>query len=78
VNERAFAFALSHPRARWILLGFTAWDFENMDFDNVPADATVRARFDEGAKRHRLNEWVLPWHVSLDRLVPLKDFDTKE
>jgi SGNH domain-containing protein len=32
LNERAYAFALEHPRVRWILLGFTPWDFTTMSF----------------------------------------------
>lgn len=51
LNGQVFAFALSHPRVRWVYLGFTSWDFENMDFDNVASDATVAVRFGETSRR---------------------------
>ncbi len=51
LNAQVFGFALSHPRVRWVYLGFTSWDFENMDFDDVASDATVEVRFGEASTR---------------------------
>ncbi len=51
LNEAALAFTLSHPRVRWVYLGFVPWDFQNMDFDGVPSGAALRTRFDEEARR---------------------------
>jgi peptidoglycan/LPS O-acetylase OafA/YrhL len=51
LNARVLAFALSHPRVRWVYLGFTSWDFENMDFDDVASDASPEVRFAEASRR---------------------------
>src|SRR5262249_27537643 len=51
VNDRVYAFALEHPRVRWVLLGFTPWDFLRMDIPGAPARADERTRFDAAARR---------------------------
>ena len=51
LNERTYAFALQHPRVRWVLLGFTPWDFATMSFPGLGPRAEERALFDAEAQR---------------------------
>ena len=64
MNERAYAFALEHPRVRWVLLGFTPWDFNRMSYPGLGPRAEERALFDAAARR-LADDVVLGW-VSAD------------
>jgi peptidoglycan/LPS O-acetylase OafA/YrhL len=45
INDKIYDFLLRNSQIKIVVLGLAAWDIKNMQFDGLPADASLDAKF---------------------------------